>query len=568
MQSISIFGGFLFLGLIWPVHVNPSGSFYSELLVVFGVIVGFFSRFTKEAQFFRISGSSFLVISFFIFFCVFYPDLYSSSIGVQFFLFVVIYLLASIFAIVFGASFEDDELVRFVVPVIGFWILCASLVNFFVQLIQFFDFNYFSEFLILPLDRERGRPYGNLGQPNLLATLYGVAVCFLLWLYFLKRITDVKFFLIYSCLMAGIALTASRTALLFFFLYFYFLFFRDFLFSRKFRFFVIVFGFFIFLFFSIIFWRFFPGANDVVGVRVLNSDSSGRLDIWRVTLHVIGQNSWLGVGPGRYTEAFSYSNYQLGGLVSGFAHHSHNFFLQLAVEYGAFVFFIFLLSVVLILFLNFRVREKFSSVRVLGFSVISVIFIHAQFEFPLWYLYFLIPFSFFLGVFDKTKILDFSVSSFVFKSALFSFLIASLFFSAWISLDFRQTKKMMDAFLAGPVGYGDAAKILSESKFSMFASQREYVRFMILPVEDSGIQKRLPEVRLAVWRHAFPMGLVKLSVMEAILGNYDHSNKAFNSLVVMYPEYLDDAYHHYKDACFQLKNPIVCGFSNVLTVSR
>jgi len=66
------------------------------------------------------------------------------------------------------------------------------------------------------LDPELGaRPAGNLGQPNNLATAIGLGIVGLLLLYERQRVTAVSASLFLTVLLVGIALTQSRTALLF-----------------------------------------------------------------------------------------------------------------------------------------------------------------------------------------------------------------------------------------------------------------------------------------------------------------------------------------------------------------
>lgn len=104
-----------------------------------------------------------------------------------------------------------------------------------------------------------------------------------------------------------------------------------------------------------LYWALFVLLPERLGIPLLTDnsrlasvtsamDSSGRLDLWHVSLHLISQHPWLGIGPMHFAEA-------PGPTVA----HPHNLPLQLAVEWGL------PLTVVMIALLVVRMRRFFPS---------------------------------------------------------------------------------------------------------------------------------------------------------------------------------------------------------------
>lgn len=105
---------------------------------------------------------------------------------------------------------------------------------------------------------------------------------------------------------------------------------------------------------------------------------SSRLSIWRSSLLMLRDNliTGIGVGEGRFTEAFS--AYAEGGV---FAPHSHNLFLQLALEGGIFALFAFLyiLLCVLRITVSFGRRRSPDECGYIAYGSVSALFSAAIF---------------------------------------------------------------------------------------------------------------------------------------------------------------------------------------------
>ena len=128
--------------------------------------------------------------------------------------------------------------------------------------------------------------------------------------------------------------------------------------------------------------------------------SSSRFAIWRDTLALIAQNPWSGVGWGRFNFAWSLTPFP--NRPTAFFDHSHNLFLQFAVELGLPIA---LLLTALLVWAFWRATKnawQASGAQAVilrsCWVMLLLVALHSQFEYPLWYAYFLFPAAFMWGL--------------------------------------------------------------------------------------------------------------------------------------------------------------------------
>ncbi|XVJ71533.1 MAG: polymerase [Rhizobacter sp.] len=128
--------------------------------------------------------------------------------------------------------------------------------------------------------------------------------------------------------------------------------------------------------------------------------SSSRFAIWRDTLVLIAQHPWTGVGWGRFNFAWSLTPFP--NRPTAFFDHTHNLFLQFAVELGIPVA---LLVTALLMWafwcatINAWRASGAQGVVLRGCWVMLLLLaLHSQLEYPLWYAYFLLPTAFVWGL--------------------------------------------------------------------------------------------------------------------------------------------------------------------------
>ncbi|MBL8331436.1 MAG: O-antigen ligase C-terminal domain-containing protein, partial [Rubrivivax sp.] len=135
--------------------------------------------------------------------------------------------------------------------------------------------------------------------------------------------------------------------------------------------------------------------------RLAEADlSSSRFAIWSDTLGLIRAEPWLGVGFGQFNFAWSLTPFE--HRPRAFFDHSHNLLLQWAAELGVPLA---LVLVGLLLATLWRIAraahqapsgDDASCLRA-ALAMLLMMAVHSQLEYPLWYLYFLLPTAWLLG---------------------------------------------------------------------------------------------------------------------------------------------------------------------------
>lgn len=144
------------------------------------------------------------------------------------------------------------------------------------------------------------------------------------------------------------------------------------------------------------------GAADLAlptsGDRLFNeiSSISVRLSLWQIAWQSFLSAPLLGVGIGQFSwQSFVLAGQVPPGTLHGAAEHAHNLFMQLLAEFG-------IGSVLALLLVGIAVclecrRQAWNAAHWWGITVLAVIGIHSQLEYPLWYAFFLGPTAIILG---------------------------------------------------------------------------------------------------------------------------------------------------------------------------
>ncbi|MEO7150102.1 MAG: Wzy polymerase domain-containing protein [Burkholderiaceae bacterium] len=135
---------------------------------------------------------------------------------------------------------------------------------------------------------------------------------------------------------------------------------------------------------------------------VSNGDiSSSRFGIWSNTIELIRAHPWTGVGWGEFNFAWTLTPFP--GRPVAFFDHTHNLVLQFAVELGV------PLALAVLGLLGWALWRaaraawtepdpaRAAALRA-GFVMVAMVAIHSQLEYPLWYVYFLLPTAFVWGL--------------------------------------------------------------------------------------------------------------------------------------------------------------------------
>jgi O-antigen ligase len=237
---------------------------------------------------------------------------------------------------------------------------------------------------------------GSLAHPNLLGTLHIWALLGVLWISSRWKIDWRVSVAVTFWLLIGIALVESRTAWLNTLIVFItiHLFWKN---ERP-RFMGIALC--IFASFLVAMYFLVPLINayfhNDASITYRGPFDSARLDLWRIYIYAILERPWFGYGFGGGREAF------VAGEIlnfSAWASHTHNLILDVAIYLGV-VFAIVFLFAIFKLLNCFVSGLKTGSLRLIVPALsLSVVLVHALFEYPLHYAFFLFPAGLVLGSF-------------------------------------------------------------------------------------------------------------------------------------------------------------------------
>jgi O-antigen ligase len=244
------------------------------------------------------------------------------------------------------------------------------------------------------------RPYANLGQPNQLATLLILGVLASAWAYHVRAIGAVVAVLLAAFLLAGTALTQSRTACLgLLFLTGCAWAWRHLWRSPKLPW--VASG--LLLLFGICYIAIHPlgallGVADGVDGFRGNVGGDLRLPAWRLFVDAALAQPWWGYGWAEVGRAQLAVADRFAALFPVFS-HSHNLVLDLVLWLG--IPLGLLVSVGLFVWFGLRLRAVQDAKDAIALMLLGALGIHAMLEFPLHYAYFLLPAGLVVGVVNQ-----------------------------------------------------------------------------------------------------------------------------------------------------------------------
>lgn len=303
-----------------------------------------------------------------------------------------------VFILVFIAAYNiaglEEKLKKQWLYYIFLAFLFSSIISVWVQLRQWFLLDGNIWVVDLP---PNGRPFANIAQPNLLATLLTIGLLSILYLYENKKIQSFTAGLGALFILYGIALTFSRTAWLFslVFLAWWLLKKWQLKYSSRLK------NFHLIMWLSVFYTYLFliPFVTEKVGllstIDVVSRSTSGleRIEMWKQLIAIIKQSPSLGYGWAQLNPAqMSAVGISLENPIWGY---SHNIFLDFLIWSGVYIG-AFLVLVVLY-FLIFNAIKAKSIDNVILMSVVGVIVLHSMLEYPFAYAFFLFPLAFMLG---------------------------------------------------------------------------------------------------------------------------------------------------------------------------
>ncbi|MGK9153774.1 O-antigen ligase C-terminal domain-containing protein [Acinetobacter radioresistens] len=310
-------------------------------------------------------------------------------------------------------------------------ILLASSISVFIALIQWtLQSNGQVWFADFP---SNARPFANFAQPNTLATFLIMGIISLLYLFEKQKLNSISSSLIGLILIFGIALTQSRTSWVFMLCFIIWWLWKTTTLptriNRKYL------G--LFVGFYILFVLTLPVVSKFIGLSnttdVLTRASTGleRVAMWHQMLIAIQHQPWFGYGWNQVSLAQVLTT--LDFPVRGWTEHTHNFILDLLVWNGIPI------GVAIIVFLIFYLYQLYQLANnietIIALSMIGAVLIHAMFEYPLDYAFFLLPVGFIIGLIQAQH--KDTVTKELSRPYTGSILIILIILYIWIFIEYR-----------------------------------------------------------------------------------------------------------------------------------
>lgn len=336
-----------------------------------------------------------------------------------------------------------------------------------------------------------GRPFANIAQPNLLATLLTIGLLSILYLYENKKIQSFTAGLGALFILYGIALTFSRTAWLFsiIFLVWWLLKKWQLKYSSRLK------NFHLMMWLSVFYTYLFliPFVAEKVGllstVDVVSRSTSGleRIEMWKQLIAIIKQSPSLGYGWAQLNPA------QMSAVGVSLEHpiwgYSHNIFLDFLVWNGIYVGG--LLVVLILYFLLFNAIKVKSIDSVILMSVVGVVVLHSMLEYPFAYAFFLFPLAFMLGFCYRDNIdanNNFIQNRILFKGLIF-IVIALVFITGF---EYQKISKVYELMRYENVKLRAIDNQIEHKKsYLVLESIYEYIWFVRYPLD-----KKMSELEL------------------------------------------------------------------------
>lgn len=298
--------------------------------------------------------------------------------------------------------------------------MAASLISCFVALAQWLGVKWGIWTVDLP---PGGRPFANLAQPNLLATLLAIGLVSVFYFYSRNKIGALTSLLVAVLLAFCLALTQSRTALVFVLLFLFWLAF----FYRRLGIAVNVAYVCVGVLCWVGLWFSVPFLDNALYLSTTAPLSERvtpgvRTVIWRHVLDSLHVSPWFGHGWMQISVGLS--RVVNPGVWSRPIEYSHNLFLDLMAWNGFPIGL--LISVAVVAWYVFRVRACCHFGVGCALLVIGLILVHSQFEYPHAYVFYLISVGLLVGAVDARS----GYSGFVLKTDypfLLSCMVACVF---------------------------------------------------------------------------------------------------------------------------------------------
>lgn len=316
------------------------------------------------------------------------------------------FLTTAILCLLTGNHLAQGQNATIWVDQLAFALICGAILAFAAEISQYLQLEV-NPFFISPLN-EAGRIYGNMRQPNHMATFLCMGIVASGWLFYRKKIGLFATLLLLTVIIIGIVLTSSRTGIITLAT----LIFIGIIINRRQKNNLL----WLFCLFALVplstwaltiiaqhqIYDYYGASRWIETIKNPIENTGTRIELWKNALEILRKNWMIGTGFGQFQFYYLLSNVPIEFPVA--FNNAHLLPLQIAAEFGlpvAVVFFGLLLAA------TYLSTGAVKNPIGLTASLLAMpIFIHSMFEFPLWYLYFLLPTAFLFGLFLGSASID------------------------------------------------------------------------------------------------------------------------------------------------------------------
>lgn len=389
--SLLAVGALTLFSWLSPNHYYPWTTFHAQLAssaaaaLLSMIVLASWSEFPSRAPYLALVAAAASVIPWIQFHAgiiYFYGDA----------LLACVYLLAFALMQVIGFHIAAQQGLRKLLEPLSWLLLAGSLLSTWIALYQWQGLDYL---FVFALELSRGdRPFANFAQPNQLATLLVLGIVGCAYLYHLRRLSAIAATPVAALFAFGIAMTASRAAMLELLCIGVVLLVT--LRGQRTRVNLRAIAFVAALVASSMsLWPYMQQVEQA-GVRNLASATSAgtRPTHWLSMLDAARRQPWAGYGwnqtsVAHFSIAAEYpATYETLG-------ESHNLILDLLVWNGLVLGT--LISAAVVAWFVMMMRRRHSPESALALAMVIAVFAHSMVEFPIYYLYFMLPIALLMG---------------------------------------------------------------------------------------------------------------------------------------------------------------------------
>ncbi len=438
------------------------------------------------------------------------------------------YLVAFAMSVAAGAFLAEQLQLQWL-DALASAILVAAFASVLIALVQWLQLS--ESIFIAPLPAG-DRPFGNLAQPNHLATLLCLGVTCVVWFFERRRLNGLSSSMLVGWLGWGIVMTQSRTSWLFVVaLVVWWAAMRSRIGLRlgtkavawSVLFFVL----------GVVCWTPINRLLLLSGLHVgEHLQSNLRLLHWATLLDAVGHSPWLGFGWLQVTRA-----QELTALSHPASHEmlqdSHNVVIDLMVWAGIPVALLTVGVVAVWLVLAIR-RCRQAAVWILLASIAAIL-THALLEFPLDFSYFLLPLGLLMGSVEGytggIRLPPWPRWSF---AAPLAGMVALLFFIGQECTVLEDSSRQLRFFMAG-IGTDQAASV-PPPDVRLLDAPREYHRYWLTTAREGMSDQQLDWMRDVSQRNAFPPAMLRYALAAGLNGRASEAARTLALLCSLHPK--------------------------------